>query len=154
MDISIHAPHTRSDNLLHCRIYAVLHISIHAPHTRSDHICGQIHLPHYEFQSTLPIRGATSQSIVIRSAIHFNPRSPYEERPKGGDDALVIRNFNPRSPYEERLAILYRLTYLSNISIHAPHTRSDQWFHAVTSHQYDFNPRSPYEERPHILITF
>ena len=60
-----------------------------------------------EFQSTLPLRGATSYFLAaISTARYFNPRSPYGERPRfmfyfGGDN---------------------------NISIHAPLTGSDGSF--------------------------
>ena len=81
------------------------------------------------FQSTLPVRGATSPSMVMslscKISIHaprtgsdafprrwarpgcdFNPRSPYGER--HGDPCLGGHpgNFNPRSPYGERREVM------------------------------------------------
>ena len=100
--ISIHAPHTGSDRGLRL-VRAHLEISIHAPHTGSDPRCGTSSArgsnfnprsPYGErhsdtpqaqlsdlFQSTLPIRGATSLGTRRRSRVrYFNPRSPYGER--------------------------------------------------------------------------
>ena len=57
--ISIHAPHARSDVSRDFRKKGVCSISIHAPHARSD--CSgwkQKYLLH-SFQSTLLMRGAT-----------------------------------------------------------------------------------------------
>ena len=103
-----------------------------------------------KFQSTLLIRGATRISPPLPLVLpHFNPRSSYEERPPPKScSCCSCGNFNPRSSYEERHAhCRFRLlchsyfnphsSYeerrgflqygrpLSNISIHAPHTRSD-----------------------------
>ena len=101
-DSSIHVPHMGSDP------YAAIlgrlpDISIHAPHTGSDLEIDQI----------------------IINVTHFNPRSPYGERPKAalpGDGAHL--DFNPRSPYGER--------------------RGNHWTASCKSY---FNPRSPYGER-------
>ena len=57
------------------------------------------------FQSTLPLRGATGEKVAhVTAADHFNPRSPYGERPQVQSSAA--RTFS--------------------ISIHAPLTGSDQ----------------------------
>ena len=81
----------------------------------------------FQFQSTLPLRGATivvkETQKVIGISIHapltgsdpkcgttenanldFNPRSPYGERPKCGTTENANLDFNPRSPYGERRA--------------------------------------------------
>ena len=149
-EISIHAPHAGSD-LAGQPQTMVDHISIHAPHAGSDsfHVsiifliydfnprspCGE--RPRCtvkakgprEFQSTLPMRGATEnpdyeltynfisihaphagsdpcRRVLESPANDFNPRSPCGER------LLVIQkpshtdNFNPRSPCGERLEVL------------------------------------------------
>ena len=78
-----------------------------------------------EFQSTLPVRGATSRPI--HSAVHCS-------------------YFNPRSPYGERLQL--KAAFRSRrISIHAPRTGSDTYQHARFASALYFNPRSPYGER-------
>ena len=109
--------------LLEC---ADLPISIHAPHARSDR----------------QRRRPTSQ------ARYFNPRSSCEERPRRQISCGRSRNFNPRSSCEERrrrtgpprgrlrfqstLLMRGATTVLTRqlrrevqISIHAPHARSD-----------------------------
>ena len=59
---------------------------------------------HTEFQSTLPVGGATVQSVpIFRGGPDFNPRSPWGERPAWAAAVGAGRaNFNPRSPWGER----------------------------------------------------
>ena len=112
-----------------CHNHAVCHhflISIHAPHTGSDDIIGGAVQQTLLFQSTLPIRGATGlPAVLYRRYRDFNPRSPYGERPtwrtrqkrsirfqstlpiRGATQTVpglkpISKNFNPRSPYGER----------------------------------------------------
>ena len=101
---------------------------------------------------------------------YFNPRSSYEERRRDLSAYVhLLRDFNPRSSYEERPAFVLYFQVRHNISIHAPHTRSDRYHesygwtvkisihaphtrsdtrsfrhHQTAAH---FNPRSSYEER-------
>ena len=78
-------------------------ISIHAPHTRSDEEKPMNSNTTIKFQSTLLIRGATRcQCGGSDVHPHFNPRSSYEERPPREDQAGRRGHFNPRSSYEER----------------------------------------------------
>ena len=123
-------------------------ISIHAPLTGSDFLCFCHNFLTCEFQSTLPLRGATSTrapkgqkrkisihapltgsdgqgvAVPIGSA-HFNPRSPYGERPqwlhllqsKGGFQSKLPLRGATRYGLRHKAAIL--------ISIHAPLTGSD-----------------------------
>ena len=56
------------------------------------------------FQSTLLMRGATRRPIRVHK---------------------LERNFNPRSSCEERLAMVASSSQAAEISIHAPHARSD-----------------------------
>ena len=82
--------------------------------------------PYHIFQSTLPLRGATSRPPKPgMSAGYFNPRSPYGER-------------RPSGAHTDRV---------SGISIHAPLTGSDDSAGAQSTEPVDFNPRSPYGER-------
>ena len=127
------------------------------------------------FQSTLPLRGATTSSPSHRQAAYFNPRSPCGERrdtgigvkihaeisihaPPAGSDPTPIQaftsraNFNPRSPCGERpgggMPFQDRL-----ISIHAPPAGSDDYSSFQASHPSNFNPRSPCGERQNRLGT-
>ena len=86
------------------------------------------------FQSTLPLRGATTDSRALlaefRISIHapltgsdsvyqknwifmgyFNPRSPYGERPSTMASRVSTFYFNPRSPYGERHHVIYHLLF-------------------------------------------
>ena len=79
-------------------------ISIHAPHARSDPTLNAINSGNLPFQSTLLMRGATRRPIRVHK---------------------LERNFNPRSSCEERLAMVASSSQAAEISIHAPHARSD-----------------------------
>ncbi len=145
--ISIHAPLTGSDAAgLHR--HAVVAISIHAPLTGSDcHIAvlallfgdfnprspyGERLVIHSKkgvlkiFQSTLPLRGATSGN---EHDFYLWPISIHA--PLTGSDFpahLILSSasdFNPRSPYGERRSCGQTWPHPSFISIHAPLTGSD-----------------------------
>ena len=101
-------------------------ISIHAPHARSDIKMGRKGIGIELFQSTLLMRGATRcgcRSDGSRS--YFNPRSSCEER-RGRlvmaqawakfQSTLLMRGAT--TPYKEQSTV-------HQISIHAPHARSD-----------------------------
>ena len=129
--ISIHAPLTGSDSKLR-RHYYHTKISIHAPLTGSDEYpyTPPLNVPNFnprspygerrvllrwllepfQFQSTLPLRGAT-----------FG----------GANGKHIDANFNPRSPYGERPVDCAPAESASTISIHAPLTGSDR-IHANT----------------------
>ena len=130
--ISIHAPHARSDQDRTGRI-RLYYISIHAPHARSD-----------------------AMTVSSCSAMtHFNPRSSCEERRSGQSNPSPTPYFNPRSSCEERqygmppIVPMWRFqsTLLMrgatfwlhpwlralDISIHAPHARSDAAVHSRPS---------------------
>ena len=103
----------------------------------------------YQFQSTLPVRGAT-MALFAKCAIgqDFNPRSPCGERPGCAPTAFFCaRNFNPRSPCGERRLFGNSDDLHYTISIHAPRAGSDAALRGSGCvHQY-FNPRSPCGER-------
>ena len=129
---------------------ACLVISTHAPRTGSDDgVLGYSPIA-FEFQPTLPARGATSAALLIfkrfptfqptlpaRGATcasaasappsrYFNPRSPHGERQSaGGSTGGNRQDFNPRSPHGERRGGLGFLARVELISTHAPRTGSD-----------------------------
>ena len=100
------------------------------------------------FQSTRPIRGATwGHRIDISIIWDFNPRAPYGARQSVLYGIIEISNFNPRAPYGARL-ILYRVLCLRHpISIHAPHTGRDLTRLVLDTNRQNFNPRAPYGAR-------
>ena len=130
-----------------------------------------------EFQSTLPMRGATADFIVAHpTSRDFNPRSPCGERQREFCKNLQAANFNPRSPCGERLlgaaqrvrverfqstlpmrgATNMQITIkaLNLISIHAPHAGSDSRVRLLSRFLADFNPRSPCGERLVLACSF
>ena len=101
-------PRSSCEERLHVELQLEnLNISIHAPHARSDS------------------RGADMRVQMP----DFNPRSSCEERRAGMSSSTSrYSNFNPRSSCEERRGLHRRSDLRGEISIHAPHARSD--YHA------------------------
>ena len=147
--ISIHTPHAGSDTKQEGTDMTKL-ISIHTPHAGSDRgrpdgytgqhdfnphsPCGErrildkLERRFTEFQSTLPMRGATirlDKNDTICSIISIHT-------PHAGSDcslhlkSVAIFYFNPHSPCGERHWILGGHYYNANISIHTPHAGSDE----------------------------
>ena len=102
-------------------------ISIHAPHTGSDPCC----------------------RYPCRSPYHFNPRSPYGERHDPVISHRLIPQFQSTLPIRGATVLDAAADQIRTISIHAPHTGSDQIRSRSSYRWFDFNPRSPYGERPH-----
>ena len=123
-------------------------ISIHAPHARSDrtmHIGGS---DRSQFQSTLLMRGATRLPSTARaSAQNFNPRSSCEERQFYDYVAVRSCQISIHAPHARSDAADIAGTMKRQISIHAPHARSDLFISVKYSSNKDFNPRSSCEER-------
>ena len=150
-------------------------ISIHAPHARSDTTTQYIVLCKL-FQSTLLMRGATSALAWSSSSIryfnprssceerldsihiccifikHFNPRSSCEERPKKtARPSQSISNFNPRSSCEERRDSFRR--YMEKDYFNPRSSCEERHMPVVgTVTLVYFNPRSSCEERRHTLF--
>ena len=124
--ISIHAPHTGRD-LRHLVKVGPLGISIHAPHTGRDTLVLGDEFSVQIFQSTRPIRGATTDLIKYIKYERISIHAPHT-----GRDYLIfwgpslilsfqstrpIRGATFCTPAGVAPAIL--------ISIHAPHTGRD-----------------------------
>ena len=147
--ISIHAPRVGSD--LHSRPeYARGHISIHAPRVGSDgteyenftyYFCISIHAPRVgsdfnpeavaaatqEFQSTLPVWGATAADTANDADLDdFNPRSPCGERRSPGSDGGIKVRFQSTLPVWGATRGRASTVQCGFISIHAPRVGSDQ----------------------------
>ena len=100
-------------------------ISIHAPHARSDVLMFGVPYHPIRFQSTLLMRGATLTPCAHPSRRYFNPRSSCEERPQ---DLVDLRNmiiFQSTLLMRGATRMAGNGTSVGNISIHAPHARSD-----------------------------
>ena len=138
-------------------------------------MCGGRILYHiWEFQSTLPARGATRFRCIyfddfdisihaprtgsdnlslnrMSAESNFNPRSPHGERPLCRDDWKKLYVFQSTLPARGATVTEVDMQIILEISIHAPRTGSDRG--AVCNNilcRY-FNPRSPHGERrqPH-----
>ena len=119
--ISIHAPHAGSDDFPLC--YSIpQRISIHAPHAGSDAKIRSGHHLSSGFQSTPPMRGATSSRMMSSfDGCYFNPRPPCGERP---EDVTVNGE-------------------IFRISIHAPHAGSDNHSKQTTNQTGGFQSTPP-----------
>ena len=101
------------------------------------------------FQSTRPIRGATTDSTTPRghNTENFNPRAPYGARLATPACLPSVRYFNPRAPYGARLWAEAKARWQAGISIHAPHTGRDGNLSQLSAICLNFNPRAPYGAR-------
>ena len=146
--ISIHAPRTGSDGGGgHCVPWPF--ISIHAPRTGSDSPSPLGITSSKAFQSTLPVRGATSAPpSTPQKPPHFNPRSPYGERLPRQIDGFAASIFQSTLPVRGATQSYWTVHGPIGISIHAPRTGSDPGRYRWFPFRQHFNPRSPYGERP------
>ena len=167
--ISIHAPLTGSDLQLNKKLRIFLNFNPRSPY--GERPPGKRHPEQCkEFQSTLPLRGATSwikdkagrKVISIHAPLtgsdrpaasqcwspsDFNPRSPYGERRKIYGNLLYKNKFQSTLPLRGATAGSASTEQASTISIHAPLTGSDPSFSRLIVKLHHFNPRSPYGER-------
>ena len=122
--ISIHAPRTGSDVFADAHGRITAHFNPRSPHGERHGVLGYSPIA-FEFQSTLPARGATGgiQHFVPAIAISIHA-------PRTGSDPS--RQWSLARP---------------DISIHAPRTGSDGRAGAYGADAADFNPRSPHGER-------
>ena len=132
--ISIHAPHTGRDHQRWAVRWLLCRISIHAPHTGRDlpllrQPCRRafqstrpirgattwisvIVASIFAFQSTRPIRGATGlDGAAVRPSSDFNPRAPYGARQNSQTCGTKYSNFNPRAPYGARRSVFQLQQY-------------------------------------------
>ena len=123
-------------------------ISIHAPLTGSDSAWTSSAWPRAQFQSTLPLRGATyvhqcgrkNHHISIHAPLtgsdspyaplfghrsDFNPRSPYGERHRRWKNWVFFRIFQSTLPLRGATCGTGQPQSYQRISIHAPLTGSD-----------------------------
>ena len=167
--ISIHAPRVGSDK--QARINErVAEISIHAPRVGSDAKEREAVRKTTEFQSKLPLWGATPSVYGKGTALSFQSTLPvwgatycilYSamvlyisiHAPRVGSDHKC-RAFPSRQPgFQSTLPVWgatgqpYTPSDSQVISIHAPRVGSDSTVSSTLTHSPDFNPRSPCGER-------
>ena len=108
-EISIHAPHAGSD-LPHLGAGKGLGgISIHAPHAGSDAIEMSMNYPDGQFQSTLPMRGATGTASVLAMRAPISIHAPHagSDRSVAVDRAAGVK-FQSTLPMRGATVIIYR----------------------------------------------
>ena len=146
--ISIHAPLAGSDNKA---LYAWFNegISIHAPLAGSDPTLYQQAYDQYLFQSTLPLRGATTAKQAGTEASEISIHAPL-----AGSDLDLSRyfkiskfNFNPRSPCGERLDGDMFFQRLEPFQSTLPLRGATSVLRKLQIRRKYFNPRSPCGER-------
>ena len=124
-NISIHAPHTGRDSNTDLSARFKHNFNPRAPYGARHKYAIPRHMATL-FQSTRPIRGATSCPIrccVIRG--YFNPRAPYGARPRHGLTAEITITFQSTRPIRGATA---EYPSINALRIH-------------------FNPRAPYGAR-------
>ena len=120
MGISIHTPLAGSD-LAGLRQWTVSEISIHTPLAGSDKIPGHSGRAQSEFQSTLPLRGATNTPSGLYYCVCISIHTPLAGSDVGPEGMnSVARYFNPHSPCGERLSISADVIIPSNFNPHSP----------------------------------
>ena len=145
-------------------------ISIHAPLAGSDILHRRPPSSSSRFQSTLPSRGATelyalrsrryvisihaplagsdsSSPIRSRRCVNFNPRSPRGERPAPPISSAMALAFQSTLPSRGATMSARAISFLLQISIHAPLAGSDDVPDNRHNPRCYFNPRSPRGER-------
>ena len=100
------------------------------------------------FQSTLPVWGATCSPQHKDSAGgYFNPRSPCGERLHHNYEKQAENRFQSTLPVWGATTVSTEDKFTVIISIHAPRVGSDPARYSSQRHRCNFNPRSPCGER-------
>ena len=159
----------RGATVRHRAVVDLCVISIHAPHTGSDQGHSVVEFTYTYFNPRSPYGERPCATWQARGTTNFNPRSPYGERRTYGifytsderfQSTLPIRGATScRSPvrklseFQSTLPIrgatrpVAQVLLGEGISIHAPHTGSDRAAPHTKPMANYFNPRSPYGER-------
>ncbi len=107
-------------------LYREQYFNPRSPYEERRYCVGE-YTAYFTFQSTLPIRGATLIGVLLGYLLYnFNPRSPYEERQWWVYHCFADRNISIHAPHTRSDPEAIDNPYMLRISIHAPHTRSDQ----------------------------
>ncbi len=124
--ISIHAPRAGSDASPRVNTLAPSRISIHAPRAGSDAYLPPIRDKGAEFQSTLPVRGATATAIKSQATILFQSTLPVRgatgQLLQGPAPHRIISIHAPRAGSD---SVSQYSPANARISIHAPRAGSD-----------------------------
>ena len=104
----------------------------------------EMQLAECEFQSTRPMRGATSLTFLFPPyLICFNPRAPCGARHFADATLITILMFQSTRPMRGATPINPFPKSLYNVSIHAPHSGRDASSPTPCGSFSGFNPRAP-----------
>ena len=150
--ISIHAHRAgRDDGSLNI-IAVKLDISIHAPHAGRDEDCQRRKTHRGQFQSTRPMRGATTPKSRMICRDRISIHAPHAGRDIAGwNKNTKGEHFNPRAPCGARRRagpvprpfILFQST--------RPMRGATVASSIILAFIIDFNPRAPCGARPHSM---
>ena len=103
----------------------LFYISIHAPRAGRD--SGRRTMPprRFRFQSTRPVRGATSRAFSRSSRVNFNPRAPCGARRRVAEEILSAESFQSTRPVRGATRDAFNGRQKCPISIHAPRAGRD-----------------------------
>ena len=124
-EISIHAPREGSDIALYYT-YPVRYISIHAPREGSDSHRGQARTKYYQFQSTLPARGATNSGCNNCNLLSFQSTLPARGATPYNPYNRPCNKFQSTLPARGATSLDRLKLKAWVISIHAPREGSDR----------------------------
>ena len=100
------------------------------------------------FQSTLPLRGATRTHVSTHAPLPFQSTLPLRGATwHGAGDGQSLGHFNPRSPCGERRLGVYRVLTLNLFQSTLPLRGATYRLRRSTRGRRYFNPRSPCGER-------
>ena len=127
----------------------IVEISIHAPHSRCDNLrkCkGKTGI----FQSTHLIRGATLELVSdALAAVSISIHAPHSRCDRTACKARRRLSISIHAPHSRCDQGFYTDASHAGISIHAPHSRCDSISSICRSpHNQYFNPRTSFEVRP------
>ena len=120
-------------------------ISTHAPRTGSDTIVTPAAAAQYQFQPTLPARGATWMRVRYnKSTVSISTHAPRTGSDTKRLDALEGRKkFQPTLPARGATQQIGCITQFTGISTHAPRTGSDETSTPAPSYIMAFQPTLP-----------
>ena len=122
--ISIHAPHAGSDNEVNENVKLDTNFNPRSPCGERP-VTGNSKQDNKQFQSTLPMRGATVCVCMTPITGYFNPRSPCGERLSLIAPIAIYLPFQSTLPMRGATVLIDNVLSINLISIHAPHAGSD-----------------------------
>ena len=151
-----------------------INISIHAPLAGRDHCCRCTRCCCSKFQSTRPLRGATTAGTNTGSPIpisihaplagrdrqgedqrsprlYFNPRAPCGARRGGFPAASSLQRFQSTRPLRGATAQASQFSAVQEISIHAPLAGRDTVFADKKSVGFSISIHAPLAGRDKVL---